>query len=147
REDKKKFGTYFANILIGVIIFVSLVSIGYRAVANARYIPVIVGKETKNQFLSGHLNFSFGDFYDTDAYFSEHIKSSDTVLLYGFHNLYYVDFPFIDSSWVQKGDLFTYIAVQNASLPSQFKNWQLIYKNDKTLVQLYKPPKGECMPT
>ncbi len=135
---------YVARLVLFTIILVSCISIGYRVFANMKYIPVIAREESQHTFLANHLNFHFGDFYDTDYYFAKHIKPSDTVLLYGFHNLYYVDFPFIDSSWIRKGDRFNYIAIQNVSLPSRFKNWQLVYINKKTMVQLYKPPKGEC---
>lgn len=121
--------------LIALCIAVS--SIGYRAFANAKFIPVIVGRESTATFLTNHLNFSFGDFYDTDGYFAKHIKPTDTVLLYGFHNLYYVTFHFIDSSWVKKGDVFTYIAVQNGALPPRFRTWSRIYTNPTTHVALY----------
>lgn len=124
-------------VFIGAIVIIALFSIFYRGVANSKYMPVILGKESKSQFLSSHLNFSFGDFYDTDNYFESNIKISDIVLLYGFHNLYYVNFPFIDSSYVKKGDVFNYIAVQEGKLPERFKFWNLIYYNDKTNVRLY----------
>lgn len=125
------------NIFIILIIFLALFSIFYRFAANLKYIPVILGKETKAHFLSNHLNFSFGDFYDVDGYFAKTIKSQDKVLLYGFHNLYYVNFPFIDSSYVKKGDTFNYIAVSGNNLPDRFKMWNLIYLNSKTNVRLY----------
>ncbi|MCL6096819.1 MAG: glycosyltransferase family 39 protein [Patescibacteria group bacterium] len=125
------------NFLLMVIIFVSLTSISYRTLANKKYIPVVLGKETKGEFLTKNLNFTFGDFYDTDSYFRNNIGSEDRVLLYGFHNLYYVDFSFIDSSWVKKGDKFNYIAVQNSVLPKKFNNWQQIYYNPVTKVKLY----------
>ena len=132
------------NYLIGLVILVSLITIGYRGIANSKYLPVIVGTQNRQTFLTNHLNFSFGDFYDTDSYFAQHITKSDRVLLIGFHNLYYVDFPFVHNTWVKKGDKFTYIATQNTELPKKFNNWQLVYSNDKTLVQLYKAPRGEC---
>ena len=122
---------------IGLIIFSALITMFYRSVANAKYIPVILGRETKEKFLTDHLNFSFGDFYDTDGYFQKNITLNNTVLLYGFHNLYYVDFPFIDSSWVKKGDRFDYIAVQNGEIPKRFSYWNLVYYNPKTNVRLY----------
>jgi len=133
-----------SRLLLCVVIFIAIISLAYRGAATIKYLPVVFGKESQDEFLTKHLNFSFGDFYDTDNYFKTHIKSSDVVLLYGFHNLYYVDFPFIDNSWLKKGDKFDYIAVQNAKLPARFKNWQLVYKNDRTLIQLYKPPAGAC---
>lgn len=132
------------RLTIGLVLLVSMTTIAYRGLATIKYIPVVFGQETKQEFLINHLSFSFGDFYDTDNYFAKTIKQEDVVLLYGFHNLYYVNFPFIDSSWVSKGDRFSYVAVQNSALPKRFKDWQLVYKNDKTLVQLYKPPKGVC---
>lgn len=125
------------NISILLIIIISLISIAYRGIANNKYLPVILGRQTQKEFLSKHLNFSFGDFYDTDSYFEKNIKQTDKVLLYGFHNLYYVNFPFVDSSFVKKGDNFNYIAVQNAELPERFKFWNLIYVNSKTNVKLY----------
>ncbi|MDP3940701.1 MAG: glycosyltransferase family 39 protein [bacterium] len=116
------------------ILFVSIV---YRGVANAKYLPVIFGSETKGQFLTKHLNFNFADFYDTDGYFTSNITKNDRVLLYGFHNLYYVDFPFIDQSFVAKGDRFNYIATQHADLPMRFSWMKKIYNNQKTGVTLY----------
>ena len=127
----------FRSWCLSLIILVSIVSIFYRGVANSKYLPVILGTQTKEEFLSSNLNFSFGDFYDTDGYFKENIKPTDKVLLYGFHNLYYVNFPFIDSSWVKMGDSFNYIAVQDSILPKRFKNWELIYLNPKTNLWLY----------
>ena len=125
---------------VGIVFLVSLSTIVYRGIANARYLSVIVGKETKQEFLSSHLNFAFGDFYDTDGFFKKTIGPQDKVLLVGFHNLYYVDFPFIDSSWRKEGDIFRYVAVQNTPLPKEFGLWKKIYDNKKTGVVLYKKP-------
>jgi hypothetical protein len=135
---------YLKVFLIIVIIFVGLISIGYRSEANAKFIPVIIGRESKAQFLTKYLNFSYGDFYDTDGYFQKHIKTSDRVLLIGFHNLYYVNFPFVDSSWVKKGDGFNYIAVQNTFLPKRFSDWHKIYYNSLTKVALYAKDGKKC---
>lgn len=129
---------FVKKVLISMVILIFISSMGYRLAANKRYIPVILGQETKSQYLKNHLNFSFGDFYDVDSYFAKNIKPSDKVLLFGFHNLYYVDFPFIDSSYIKKGDKFNYIAIQDKGiLPARFSNWKLIYYNDLTKVKLY----------
>lgn len=127
----------FKKIIICFIILASIVSIVYRGAADYKYLPVILNKESKSDFLAKHLNFSYGDFYDTDSYFMKNMTKNDMVLLYGFHNLYYVDFPFIDSSWVKKGDIFNYIAVQNSIIPKRFSYWNLVYYNKKTNVKLY----------
>jgi len=120
-----------------LIIFVSLTSIVYRGIANSKYLPVILGQQTKKEFLTNNLNFAYGDFYDTDGYFKNHISLRDKVLLYGFHNIYYVEFPFIESSFVESGDKFNYVATQNSDLPERFRYWNLIYENNKTHVKLY----------
>lgn len=112
-------------------------SLFYRGIANAKFIPVVFGQETKAEFLQNYLNFSFGDWYDIDGYMKQHIKSTDTVLLYGYHNLYYIDFPYIHYTWVKKGDVFNYIATDETQLPARFKNWKLIYYNQTTHMHVY----------
>lgn len=123
--------------LVGIVVFVFVLTIGYRVMANFRYLPVILGQESKSEFLTKNLNFSFGDFYDTDGWFGKNIGNEDKVLLYGFHNLYYVKFPFVHQSYVRKGDSFNYIATQDADLPERFMYWKLIYTNELTGVSVY----------
>ncbi len=138
-SNKKIYSKYFSVTVISVVIFVSVISIVYRGIANSKYIPVLTGQQSKQEFLTNELNFDFGDFYDTDNYFAKNISPDDTVLLFGFHNLYYINFSYIDASWVKKGDEYNYVALQNTTLPKRFKDWQLVYTNNKTLVKLYKP--------
>lgn len=123
---------------ICIIFLVSILTVFYRGAANVKYLPVLIGIETRQEFLTQHLNFSYGDFYDTDAFFAKTVTQRDIVLLIGFHNLYYVNFPFIDSSWVKKGDRFNFVALQNTALPQKFANGKKIYENTKTKISLYK---------
>lgn len=129
----------FFITFIGITAFISL---AYRGVANAKFLPVILHKESEAQFMTTHLQYNLGDFYDIDGYFAHHIKPTDRVLLYGFHNLYYVDFPFIDSTWAAKGNSFDYVAVQGNGMPGRFAYWHLVYFNPITQVRLYNI-KGE----
>ncbi|MEN9407841.1 MAG: hypothetical protein RLZZ455_1057, partial [Candidatus Parcubacteria bacterium] len=122
----------FLGIALGIF------SLGYRIVANIKYVPLFIGLKTRDTFLTEHLNFTFGDFYDADHFFETQIKKDEVVLLIGFHNLYYVDFPFIDQSWVRKGDRFHYIAVQNGELPERFSGMKKIYENTTTRVRVYR---------
>ncbi len=128
---------WLRKYLVGLVILVCLITIVYRGMANARYLPVIVGTQTKEEFLTKNLNFNFGDFYDTDGFFKKTIKAEDRVLLFGFHNLYYVNFPFVHESFVRKGDKFNYIATQNVILPERFSYWRLVYQNKITQVKVY----------
>lgn len=127
----------FKQYLIGLILVLCLSTIIYRGVTNIRYVPVVFGFESRESFLSTNLNFEFGDFYDTDGFFKKNIKQEDKVLIYGVHNLYYVDFPFIHESYAKKADKFNYVLAQNTNLPHRFRDWSLIYDNNKTHVKLY----------
>jgi hypothetical protein len=144
-NHKKNYKSFFTKYVMILIVITSLITIGYRSAAEKKYIPLLLGKETKANFLQNNLNFAYGDFYDIDDFIKNQTKSKQTVLLYGFHNLYYIDFPFIDSSWVKEGDKFSYIAVQNGKLPERFGNWQLVYSNDKTMVKLYRNKSSETI--
>ncbi|MDP3888792.1 MAG: glycosyltransferase family 39 protein [bacterium] len=126
------------KILIGVIIFSALLNFGSRTLATKKFLPYLLGKESKSAFLSRNLNFDFGDFYDTDGYFAKNIKKDDLVLVYGIHNLYYLNFPFMMESWAHKGTYFTHILVgNNQELPERFGQKLLLYKNYQTGVKLY----------
>ena len=129
---------FYYKILIFSVLLTSLISIGYRGLANAKFIPVLIGQESKDTFLTKNLVFNFGDFYDTDGFFRKNITENDRVLLIGFHNLYYVNFPFVHESYLKEGDSFNYIAVQHSELPQEYNNWYLIYENKVTGVKLYK---------
>jgi 4-amino-4-deoxy-L-arabinose transferase-like glycosyltransferase len=123
--------------LFVLVIIVCFITVFYRGIANSRYLPVILGIESKREFLTNNLNFGFGDFYDTDEFFRKNIKSEDKVLLYGFHNLYYADFPYIHHTYAREGDKFNYIATQNSELPFRFSYWELIHSNKTTNVNVY----------
>ena len=132
-----KLSLMWKKVFLSFIVLVAALSLGYRGIANAKVIPLLTHKETMAKYMQAHLQFNLGDFYDTDGYFASHIKPTDVVLLYGFHNLYYVDFPYIDSAWVRKGDWFNYVAVQGSGMPKKFMYWNLVYFNPVTHVRLY----------
>lgn len=125
------------NFILICIIFTSIISIFYRGIANLKYMPVILGYESKDKFLTNNLNFKFGDFYDIDNYFKKNIKKNDKVLIYGGHNLFYVNFPFIHETYVKKGDEFNYVLTIRHELPKRFWYWKLVYKNGITGAMLY----------
>jgi hypothetical protein len=123
--------------LLLIVFIISIISISYRIVSNAKFVPVILGYESKDAFLSRNLNFSFGDFYDVDGFFQNNIKSTDKVLIYGIHNLFYVDFPFVHESWYKPDDKINFILVRG-QVPNRFKQSRIIYENDVSNVSLYK---------
>ena len=114
-------------ILVLLVIFQAVVGIGGRAAANAKYL-------NREDFLCRNLKFEFGDFYDCDGWFKANLKSTDKVLIYNIHNLYYVDFPYDHESWQDPAGGYTHILV-GAGGP-EF-DLPLIYENSQTRVKLY----------
>jgi len=128
----------FKKLLIFIVFFGVFLNLGSRVLATRKFIPYLMGKQTKNEFLSQNLNFSFGDFYDVDGWFARNIGKDHLVLIYDVHNLYYVDFPYVHESWAESGTFFTHILVGNGNfLPKKFGDKPLIYENKKTGVRVY----------
>lgn len=128
---------YWFNIFIVSIILVSFVNIGYRSLANFKYLPVITRRQSQNDFLSNNLNFKNGDFYDTENRIKNIIKKDDLILVCGSHNLFYTDFPFIHESSVVPETKFSYVLTQNAGLPEKLNQLTPIYENKTTGLVLY----------
>lgn len=126
------------KMAIGAIVLACILNLGSRMIATQKFLPVVLGKQTKDEFLSQRLNFDYGDFYDVDNYFKENIKKEDLVLIYNIHNLYYVDFPFVHESWAKPGTFFIHILVKEMDLPERFGSLELLYENKKTKVKLYR---------
>lgn len=127
---------FIQNVTFVIIIALALITLLYRGIANFKYLPFILGFESKETFLMKELNFSFGDFYDEGGKIKKIVKN-DAVLLINMHNLYYVDFPFVlsekDKRWSGK-----YILIQDGVLPDKFKKAKAIYTNARTKATLYK---------
>lgn len=123
------------RILIVMVIIVAIVTITYRFIANSRYIPFLVGVESKENFLMNNLSFSFGDFYDQRQEIKK-IVGNEKVMVTGIHNLYYADFNFILPEW--DSDKTKYILKRGSMLPIEYSHYKLVYRNKLTNVFLYK---------
>lgn len=131
KDEKLRFLSLF------FLLFLVLINTSYRLAANYRFLPVILGKESKKDFLAKNLNFRFGDFYDVDGFLQENIQKEDLVLIYGIHNLYYVNFPFLHESWAISGTPITHVLVKDGELPKKFGRPYLVYQNYFTGIKLY----------
>lgn len=124
--------------LIIIIIFSAILSLGSRMLATKKFLPYVLGLESKDRFLTSNLNYQAGDFYDLDGYFAENIQKDDRVLVYGIHNLYYVNFPYDHESWAKPGTYYTHILIgNNQGLPEKFGKRLLLYENPTSRVKLY----------
>lgn len=122
------------KVLVGVVFIIAVITLIYRGVANIKFVPVILGNISKEEFLMDNLNFNFGDFYDEKSSVKK-IVGSEKVLLVGLHNLYYVNFPHDHISW-SKREGYRYVLTQGQFLEE--KQYTPVYKNEKTHVTLYK---------
>lgn len=126
---------WIRRIAVTGILLVAFSTVIFRGVANGKYLPVILGFQTKQDFLMKNLNFAFGDFYDENAEIKRIVKNR-TVELVNMHNLYYVDFPFTLSEF-EDGLKPSYVLVQNGDVPQDRTKKPPIYENTKTHVKLY----------
>lgn len=127
---------FIQKALLVMVFAVAGTTLMYRFTANIKYFPVLFGQQSKQEFLMKHLNFSFGDFYDEDQAIA-HLVGNNTVLIFGGHNLFYADFPFIHETSVKNDQGYTYILTIDRSLPEGYSHWKLMYENARTRVKLY----------
>jgi len=65
------------------------------------------------------------------------IKEDELVLVYGSHNLFYADFPFVHSSFANPNLPVSYILVQNNVFPKEINLGKLVYHNQRSEIKLY----------
>lgn len=129
-------GKKLRKIFLFIIILISMITLFYRITANLRFVPVILGYQSKSDFLMHNLNFSFGDFYDENEAIKKIVKN-DRVMIIGIHNLYYVDFPFTIPEWDSDGTE-KYTLMYTFSMEKSSDKRLAIYKNPVTHVTLYQ---------
>lgn len=122
--------------LFKLAIFIAVINLGVRVIANYKYLPVVLDGRKKEEFLANNLKFNNGDFFDIDGEIKKRVKD-EKVLIYGSHNLFYADFPFTHESFAQKGQYYKYLLAQDYDLPDKYKNLKLIYQNQKSKANLY----------
>lgn len=105
----------------------------YRLTANSRYIPYLLGFQSKEDYLVKHLNFQFGDYYDLGGNVRR-IVGEEEVLIVGIHNLYYIDFNYVHESWADNME-FKYILTNE---PLVKTGYNLVYKNLVNSTYLYE---------
>lgn len=122
------------SILYFFILLTFVANIIYRGVANFKYLPVLMGFQTKEDFLIRNLNFDFGDYIDINNDVKK-ITDEEKVLVKGIHNLYYIDFNYDHESWSNKSD---YKFILSRGELSEERGYNLIYHNLITQTYLYE---------
>ncbi|MBI4099823.1 hypothetical protein HY440_02345 [Candidatus Microgenomates bacterium] len=81
------------KILLVAAVAVLIINLGYRATAVSRLLPFLLGRETETAYLCRNLDLKV-------TYVNcQEIKPKGLTLLKGYHNLYYVNFPFVHETW------------------------------------------------
>lgn len=122
--------------ILGQCIF----GIGYRMAANAKFVPYLVGLESKADFLNSHLNFSYGDWYDTDGWVTQNL-SHTKYLVVGVHNTYYLPGELWEhESFSSSSTCYPYVLIQDEpTLPAiDTQSWTLIHSVERTKTRIYE---------
>lgn len=124
---------YVRFFLITLVVVLGLVNVGYRFAAEIKVFPFLFGRETKEAYLCRNLDFHTGVFVDCDGWMRKNLKKTDLVYVQGVHNLFYLDFPFIDESWY-RDEQYNYLLTNQTPGDS----WQEIHNNRVTGYRVYK---------
>ena len=128
-----------ASLFISVSL--ALVTVGYRSAANYKFLPVIFGYQSKIDFLASRLDFSSGNYIDTDGFLQSNFSPSDVLLVRGINNLFYLDVPFVHIDYLSCRDNPAYLLqYQGQSTPMSYNNWYSVYSDPVTDTQVLKQP-------
>ena len=122
-------------ILVGAITQ-GLVGMGYRGLANLKFVPYLLGQENKDVFLTNRLNFAYGDWYDADGWVRAHLVDKK-YLVVGVHNTYYLPGSQWDhESWADMGSCYSHVLAQGAG--DLHPDWQLVHEVPQTDTRIYE---------
>ncbi len=137
------------TVLVSSLILICVLNITSRVWANKKIIPYVLGKESDTAYLCGNLDPAVGTFIDCSGMLNVLIPDSSLTYVAGVHNLYYIDFPFVDETWY-RGEDFNYVLAQQINLDVLLTNknlatarirnyrWKLIYTDRVNKIYLYK---------
>lgn len=131
--------TIKVTVLAAVILSIFL-NLFLRLGATSRLIPYLLGRESKESYLCRHLDFKTSVFVDCDGWYGKNFKKGDLVLTSGIHNLFYVNFPFVDATWYQDENythILVPIDVDPQTVNFKAKPLRLIRKDQVIGVSLY----------
>lgn len=92
--------------LVLLVIIISLINLAYRFFVLSKTIPYLSGRQTKIDYLCKNLDTQTA-FVDCQNSFSNR-KPPDLVYVLGYHNLYYINFPFVHETWY-RGEKFDFV--------------------------------------
>jgi hypothetical protein len=125
----------FQKVFIILAIISSIMILGLRSFAFAKYFPYILGKENQNAFLTRLSDRLPDTFIDSDNFVQQNVSPQSKILIDKLHNLYYFPYNFDHTSWVATNSGYDYLITKDTQ-PNEVRG-QLIHTN-QIGIQVYK---------
>jgi len=126
----------YLTICAVTLIATSILNLGFRSIANVKFLPYLLARESERSFMKKNLNFTAGNFYDLDGKVSKLTKGKK-VLVDGIHNQYYLNIDYFDINDHLEGQTFNYI-LAGFEAAKKYELMPLVYRNRISKVSLYK---------
>ncbi len=123
------------NVFLGLCLASSVLVLGARVLADIKYLPFVLGKQTVTEYLTQHADRLPDTFIDSDGYVSQNIPRGSRVLIDKLHNLYYFPYNFDHTSWAEDELGYDYL-ITVGTVPSTV-NGELVHTNNLG-IQVYK---------
>jgi hypothetical protein len=114
----------YLPLVIFLTIFSSTLIVGLRLIAIQKYIPYLLRKENKTQFLTRVSAKLPETFIDSDG-FIKNLPPSSKILVDKLHNLFYLDRDFDHTSWVKTWNGYDYLVTigeRGENIPGELIN-------------------------
>lgn len=113
----------------------SVIVLGARVVANGKYIPYLLNKQSVNEFLTNYSYRLPDTFIDSDEYVKNNLSPQNKILIDKLHNLYYFPYDFDHTSWVKSRRGYDYLITTNTK-PTEVEG-SLLHTN-QVGIQIYQ---------
>ncbi len=129
-DQKRLFRDIFNYLLIASFIFILCL----RLIAIQKYIPFLMGTQSRDQFLTQMSPRLPDTFIDTDSYVANNLKGKK-ILIDKLHNLYYFPYDFDHTSWATEEKDYDYLVTINENPHSP--DMELVHTN-QVGIQVFK---------
>lgn len=119
-----------------LVIIITSINVLIRYKIHEKAIPVILGQQSKQEYLEKNLNLKT-NIFDTNGVLASFVSDSDMVHVVGRANLYYAPFQVQHESYGNL-DMATRVLVYSSQVPEYVTEKNLLYSDDDARFRLYK---------
>lgn len=121
---------------LGILLLQAIFGVGYRTAANARFVPVIMKSESKEDFLSRRLDLAGADWVDEDNWVTQNWQK-ERYLVIGVHNTYYLPGDrWEHESWRSKDYCYKYVLIKGGGGVKD--TFELLHETRNTDTKVYR---------